>query len=616
MLAAGMFAFIYFVERRIQPPAPVASRIWTGTKDGVTAIEISPKGQTAIRLERTNGVWQMTQPVVYPVQAYAVDKFLQALAALEPTDRITGQELQSNKNVSKEYGFETPGYSILIEQGDDKFQLYLGKPTAPGDGIYTQRVGYDDVNVISIDFLKYLPTDADDWRDKTFVKLEDLTFDRLTVTNSGSGGTTLRFMRGASNSLWTMTYPTASPAASGEIESLLKQIRNTRVTHFVAENAALNLAALGLQPPQLELALADGTNQVLDLQFGKSTNDDEYARVGAQGPVLRITRGNLDDWRQGPNAFRDSNLVSRPNLMQDLLQGFSIDVIGPDGGTNFVVRWTNNAIFMMDAEQHVYPVDLDKLREFLTNLLSMQIAAPDASNPQSFAAKDIVRAADLGTYGLADTNVFRRYALTATPSNSAPTLLAQLDFGFANAKAPGTMFVRRAHIADDQAVYAVKTSDFEKLPAKALDLFERRIWPHFEADDVETMTIKSNGLTRILERKGPSVWPPAPVPGNVGISDPGKEMSTEILVGNLGDLEAQSWVGPAGPDLAKYGFDEKSAWIELKLRNGQIRRFDLGGPAPGGRRYASTMLGSQRWIFVYAANDWKNLNDWIWWPEP
>ena len=283
LLAAGLFAFIYFVERRIAPPAPVVNRIWTGTADGLTAIQITPEDHRTIRVEHTNGVWQMTQPVVYPVQVYAVDKFLQALTALTPRYRILGPELQSHKNASQDYGFDRPGYSILLEQGEDRFMLNLGKPTAPGDGIYAQRVGSDGVDIISSDFLKALPADADEWRDRTFAKLDDLTFDRLTVTSSG---TTLEFKHSATNNLWSMTRPTPSPADNGRIGNLLNQIRTARVTGFIPENSPLDLAAAGLQPPQLELALADGTNQVLDLQFGRSTNDDsdEYRAGGPARP--------------------------------------------------------------------------------------------------------------------------------------------------------------------------------------------------------------------------------------------------------------------------------------------------------------------------------------------
>jgi hypothetical protein len=561
----------------------------------------------------------MTQPVVYPVQAYAVDKFLHALATLTPRAIITGQELQSHKNVSEDYGFDKPSYSIMIEQGDQKFMLYLGKPTAPGDERYTQVVGSDEVDVISSDFVKVLPMDADEWRDTTFVRLDDLTFDRLTAT---SGGTTLKFQRGASNNLWNMTDPTPSPANSGRIWRLLNQLRTTRVTRFVPENPPPDLAAAGLQPPQLELTLAEGTNQVLDLQFGRSTNDDsdEYARVGVQGPVL-IARGQVDQWREGPNAFRDRNLVSRANLFQDLEQGFSIDATGAGGSTNFAVRFTTNEpklLYVIGADQLAYPVDGYKMQDFLSNLVTMQIAPPDASNAQAFAVKDRVVAADLGLYGLAETNLVRRYVLTAMPTNAAPTLLAQLDFGSVNTNAPGTMFVRRAHLADDRGVYAVRSGDFAKLPATALDLMEHRIWS-FDASNVVQFTVTSNGWTRVLEHMGMHAWPPAPVPGKLMITDPVKEMSTESLVDNLGELEAQSWVGPAGPDLRVYGFDDKSPRIELMLRDGETPRtlkLDFGGEAPGGGRYASVMVRGQKWVFVYGASDWRKLNNWIWWPEP
>ena len=226
------------------------------------------------------------------------------------------------------------------------------------------------------------------------------------------------------------------------------------------------------------------------------------ARVGPQGPVLLITRGQLDFWREGPDAFRDRNLVSRADLRHDLEQGFSIDVTGAGGSTNFALRCaTNGAIYAIGADQRYYNVDPRVLRQFLTDLVSLQIAPPDTNSAPSFAVKDRVPTEDLGIYGLADTNLVRRYVLTATPSNAAPTLLAQLDFGFVNSNAPGTMFVRRAHIADDRAVYAVRISDFARLPVTALDLLSRQIWK-FDPTKVVQLTVSSNGSTRILVHNG------------------------------------------------------------------------------------------------------------------
>src|SRR4051812_40754014 len=118
MFAAGLFAFIWFIERQIKPPVVVVERTASGIDTNlVSVISISPRDSAAIRVERTNGVWKMTEPGFYDVQAYAVDRFLNTLGQLVPHRRITAGELQSHKDVEQDFGFGSPRYTILIQQG-------------------------------------------------------------------------------------------------------------------------------------------------------------------------------------------------------------------------------------------------------------------------------------------------------------------------------------------------------------------------------------------------------------------------------------------------------------------------------------------------------------------
>ncbi len=612
MVAAGLFAFIYFVERPFKRPAPVVQRVWTDmSTDLVTAIEISPKDSAAIRVERTNGQWQMTKPVVYPVQSYAVDSFLQELAQLMPRYHLGAKELQSHRDVEHDFGFDTPAYTILIQQGDNNaYQLKLGNSTAPGDELYAQVVGKDGVEVIGRDFLKVLPFNADEWRDTTFAHLTGTNIDHLVVTSAG--GTPIEFQIN-SNRMWTMTKPIRSPAKDQAIRNLVQQTLNARVTHFISGNLPVDLPSCGLQPPQVEVDLKDGTNLLVALQFGRmSTNGEElYARAGAQAPVVMVARGQLDSWRANLDDFRDHNLVSVPDWLAAFRTGFSIDALADGGRPLFSVRChTNGTVTVSGTNGDVYPVE-ESAAIFFAQLKALQIAQP-YSNSAAIAAKDIVPPDALGDYGLAETNYVRRYEVKYTPVDGPPSLMAKLDFGLPNPAFAGTRFVRRGHFQED-AVYVVREADFDRLPTRALDFRSRAIWD-FDATNVKFLTVSLNGRSHTLEHRGELSWVLAT--NSVGISNDEKEFGTEYVVENLlGKLRAETWVAPVDKEPPQLGFSELSLQLNLAFKDDQPpRRIVFGGPAEDGGRYAIVTLEGKPWLFIFSEHDWSLLNQRLWKP--
>ena len=129
--------------------------------------------------------------------------------------------------------------------------------TAPGDQVFVQVVGVEGVYVVDAGFLQYLPRTPDDWRSTALVDLRGLTPDRLVVTN---GAKVFELRRDGTNKLWRMTYPLQARANNAKIEELLQMLQNVRVSQFVPDDPKLDLETFGLRPPELEVALSQGTN--------------------------------------------------------------------------------------------------------------------------------------------------------------------------------------------------------------------------------------------------------------------------------------------------------------------------------------------------------------------
>ena len=592
VFAAALFAFIFFFERHVHPPEPVAIRVMPDFKAAeVTTVQIQLAGQLEIRAERTNGSWQLTKPLVYPAQSLAVENLLQAVAELSPQARLTAQELKGRRTVNEDYGFDKAQAILIFQQAGEQRTLRLGLLTAPGDQIYAQVVGLEGVNIIDADFFKKLvPRQANDWRDTSFVNLKGQDFDWLTVAN---GTQTFNLFREGTNQVWRMDKPVRTRADYPKIDALLLKLQNLRITRFVKDDDRADLEAYGLQPAGLELKFDRGTNHVLALQFGKSPTNDAsqvYARRNGQNAIVLVPRESIAAWQAGFQEFRDRHLVRLSGGQPDTIEIRSSE-------ENFTVQRQANGAWQV-TQPIEFMADTNLMRAFITNLTGLEVIR---LNDQVAESDAVLPDLDFPKYGL--VTPARQYILKrSAPAGASNTVLAELDFGLAK---EGKIFARRADRPEESSVYAVKVEDFQKFPSRSLQLRERRIW-NFSEDAVSRIIIRQHGQTQELIHKGTNQWSIAA--GSQGMIN---ELEVEVGAGELGLLEAGDWVQCGDRDRARYGFSDQSLQIAVELKtNGKLetRKLDFGGSSPRGLRYGEVrMSDGQNWIFEFSATTLDRL---------
>ena len=114
-VAAGLFVLVFFHQRHARNAGSGPIRVLPNLKAAaVTSIQVRAGARTNIRAERTNGVWQLTKPLVYPAQAVSIESLLSKLERLTPAPYITARELRNRPKVDEAYGFVTPQASIVI----------------------------------------------------------------------------------------------------------------------------------------------------------------------------------------------------------------------------------------------------------------------------------------------------------------------------------------------------------------------------------------------------------------------------------------------------------------------------------------------------------------------
>ncbi len=566
-LALGLFAFIALFERHWHKPAGGPLQVLPELEvAAVTSVQVRPAGQLEIRAEQTNRTWSLTRPLSYPAEAARIEALLTNLAGLRIQTYITGAELRQRTNTDQEYGFDTPLASLLVQQRDRRHQVLVGALTAPGDQVFLQVVGAEGLYVVGAELLGYIPRSADDWREVAFARLDGVLFDRIVVTNAA--GTTFELRRGGVGAGWRLTEPLQARAAAAKVEAALSALQHLRVARFVSDDPNADVEAYGLHRPELALTFADGSNAVVQLQFGGSVTNggpQAYARRLGQPAIVTVAREALAPWQVSYTEFRDRHLLTlaRPVV--------SIEVPGENGFTVRRLQSGDWRLLPLDL-----PADVELVEALLNALTGLQVTD---------FVKDVVIEPDLPKWGLAPP--VRQFTLWAAPQPAGDTNLHLGTIAFGTTEDDKT-YVRRP---DETSVYKVKAADFQHLPTAAFQLRDRRIWNLQEAN-IERLQIEQSRKTRQLIRQGTNSWTLAP--GSQGIIN---SPAVEETVHRLAGLYAISWVAVGEQQLARYGFTADGLRVTLELRTGDKLSLQLGGTAPAQTTYAATVLEGQVYIF-------------------
>ena len=525
-----------------------------------------PASRLEIWVERTSSGWRISKPLSYPAQSEYIDALLDKLSGLVPVTTIPASELKHRPKADEEFGFANPQASILIDQQTNRVQLLVGGMTGPGDQLYVQVVGLETVHVISADLLKFIPRAANDWRDTALLKLETLNFDHVAVTNAGK--IYVEFQRNNTNSPWRMTRPLPLRADSAKIDQSLEGLKTIRITQFVSDDPKTDLEGLGLQHPEIELTLSQGTNAVATLQFGKTNNDGQiYARRVGQNTVVTVPKELIVPWRAPVNDFRSQRLFTLSSPVQVIkIQGEDTFSIERQANDTWTVKPNN---FSADAT-------------LVTDLLSL------LSGMRIEFFKDIVTESGLPELNLAPP--LRRYILESPPESgmSSNAVIADLHFG---ARRTNHVLVRRS---DETSVYEVSTKDFDQLPAASWQLRDRRLWS-FSENDIAGATIRKEGKKIQIIRKDIYKWIIAP--GSQGLIK--NELALEESIRGLIQVSAVAWVARGEEKRSKYGIKNDSLQITLDVKSGEKATIEFGGEASPTLVYACSTIGGQPLIFEF-----------------
>ena len=575
-LAAMLFAFIFLFERHAPDAQPPPARLFSFRAAEVTNIQVRLTNQLLLRVERAreDEPWNLSLPLSYPAQPFKIERMLQMFEHAVPQAEISDHDLRASKRSVAEFGLDIPQASVSMQHDGQRTEVHFGSPTPVGDGVYARVDGQPGIYILSAEFISNLPRTHHDWRDSAlFRSSAGYKFNRVDVRAGGRG---FAFELDSTNRLFLLTKPTVARADTGKVDALLRKVLTAQVERFVSDSPRVELESYGLQPPELELALLLGTNELFTVQFGRAPTNDSplvYARRVAytNANIVLVPRATLEALQVSYSDLRDLHLVNWSTNVVDV-----IDVIGAE--TFSIRRQTNGSWTVGDAQEML--ADTNAVGEFLDAL----------SRLEGTVEKDVVT--DFANpYGLAPPK--RQYILRSLVpnANGSNRVVAELQLGLLQ---EGKVFARRP---DELTVYGLAQKDVLRLPYAPWQMRDRQVF-RFTTNQVQRISVRHENKSYTLQRTSNGAWSTA------------NSAALEETLYRLGNLRAVIWLANREEDKPLFGFNPENDRIVIELKNGdkpQELILEFAGQSPSQLPFAAATVDGRTAVFEFPPVIWFDV---------
>jgi hypothetical protein len=300
VVAAGLGAYIYFVESKKDPTAtdvPAKEKVFTFAPGTIEEVEISNDKAEVTKLVKKGDAWSIVAPAQMDTDATEVAGVITQLESLERVKVI-----EENPQSAAPFGLDPPRIRVTIKNTGDATQrvLLLGNKTATGSDLYAKLANEPKVFLISSYLESNFNKKAFDLREKTALKFTRADVNAVTVVQ----GTT-RLALAKTGSDWRLSAPTASRADGQAVEALISQVEQAKMTGITSDNATpAELKDKGLDKPQAVVTINAGSAKA-ELAIGKKEDDTHfYARDLSRSLIFSVDKAVLDGLTKKADDFR------------------------------------------------------------------------------------------------------------------------------------------------------------------------------------------------------------------------------------------------------------------------------------------------------------------------
>jgi hypothetical protein len=303
LIAAGLGAYIYFVEakRDTSDPATRRDKAFTLETGTIEELEIKSASGEVTTLKKSGGEWQIVTPVAAPADSGAVSSLVSSLETLERQ-----RTLEDNPSSVSPFGLEPPRVSVKFKASGETTarELLIGNKTPTGADLYARVSGSPALFLISGYLEDTFSKSTFDLRDKSVLKFPRDAVDTIALQPASGPAVTLT-KKGTD---WRLAQPLEARADFLTVDAVLNRVSQGQVKAIVAGEAAppspAELRKFGLDAPQLVATFSSGSSKA-SLALGANQDATTvYARDLSRPIVFTVDAGLLTDMKKVPADFR------------------------------------------------------------------------------------------------------------------------------------------------------------------------------------------------------------------------------------------------------------------------------------------------------------------------
>jgi hypothetical protein len=327
LILAGAAGALYFTREKPaadQTATPQPASLLTITAADVNRITVTPADSSAFTLQKTNGSWQLTDPVTAPAETFEVDSLIRAFTDAKTTGSVPAGTDQDAT------GLAHPRDVVQLVTADKIVKLNIGDRSPVGDNLYVQVVGQPEVQMVSAtDVADRLTKGPDAYRKTNLVTAAADQIKQITIDNPGTATQPAqKIVLQKQGGSWQMVAPASMAADDSAVSDLTYALTGLRADSFAD---ARTLPAAATARPQLTVsystdapappppATAPSTQPAFTTIAFDSYDDilkkNVYVSVGggaasATSSVAKVAASVIDSFRKTPLDLRDKTVMN------------------------------------------------------------------------------------------------------------------------------------------------------------------------------------------------------------------------------------------------------------------------------------------------------------------
>lgn len=300
VIFAALVGYIYFVDSKREPSGTTDREKPFGSlqADDVEEVQIKSADGETTRVQKTDGKWQVVEPVKADADTSELTSIASSLASFE-INRVVDE----NATDLKQYGLEPARLDVAFRSKDQNElrHLEIGEKTPTGSDIYARFPDQKRVFLISSYLDATFNKNTFALRDRRILVFDRNMVDGLELT-SGSTKTVLA----KTGSEWRLTSPVSVRADFAAVEGALERLSSTQMQSIV-DPEGKDLAKYGLTKPTGTINVKTG-GSTATLTLGSTENALLFAKDSSRPLIFTVAPVLKEDVIRTVADFRRKDL--------------------------------------------------------------------------------------------------------------------------------------------------------------------------------------------------------------------------------------------------------------------------------------------------------------------